>query len=89
MRATTVRLRGAVQGSPLILINGRRTQPVTGGAAFPGYFDLNTMPNNDQWITVTTNVEDPVYFARHYVTTTDFKKLPNANGWNPSPCSAR
>jgi len=53
------------------------------------YFDLNTMPNNDQWITVTTNVEDPVYFARHYVTTTDFKKLPNANGWNPTPCSVR
>jgi iron complex outermembrane receptor protein len=42
--STTVRLRGAVQGSPLILINGRRTQPVTGGAAFPGYFDLNTIP---------------------------------------------
>jgi hypothetical protein len=53
------------------------------------YFDLNTMPNNDQWITVTTNVEDPVYFARHYVTTTDFKKLPDAKGWNPTPCSAR
>ncbi len=53
------------------------------------YFDINTMPNNDQWLTVTTNVEDPVYFARHYVTTTDFKKLPNANGWNPTPCSAR
>ena len=53
------------------------------------YFDLNTMPNNDQWLTVTTNVEDPVYFARHYVTTTDFKKLPDAKGWNPTPCSAR
>jgi len=53
------------------------------------YYDVNTMPNNDQWMTVTTNVEDPVYFARHYVTTTDFKKLPNANGWNPTPCSAK
>jgi iron complex outermembrane receptor protein len=42
--STTVRLRGAVQGSPLILINGRRTQPVTGQAAFGGYFDLNTIP---------------------------------------------
>ncbi|HEU5258766.1 MAG TPA: TonB-dependent receptor [Vicinamibacterales bacterium] len=42
--STTVRLRGAVQGSPLILINGRRAQPVTGGAAFGGYFDLNTIP---------------------------------------------
>lgn len=31
--ATTVRLRGQIFGSPLVLINGRRTQPVTGGAA--------------------------------------------------------
>ena len=53
------------------------------------YFDLNTAPNGDQWITVTTKVEDPVYFTRPYITTTDFKKLPGADGWNPAPCSAR
>jgi hypothetical protein len=53
------------------------------------YFDVNTAPNGDQWITVTTKVEDPVYFTRPYITTTDFKKLPDAAGWNPTPCSAR
>ena len=53
------------------------------------YYDVNTMPNSDQWLTVTTKVEDPVYFTRPYVTTTDFKKLPDAAGWNPTPCSAR
>jgi iron complex outermembrane receptor protein len=42
--ATTVRLRGAIFGSPLVLINGRRTQPVTGGAALFGFFDLSTIP---------------------------------------------
>ena len=42
--ATTVRLRGAVLGSALVLINGRRTQDVTGGAATNGFFDLNTIP---------------------------------------------
>jgi hypothetical protein len=63
--------------------------PYSAKAVVTEYFDVNTMPNNDQWLTVTTNVEDPVYFTRHYVTTTDFKKLPNANGWNPTPCSAR
>ena len=46
-------------------------------------------PNGDNWMTVTTKVEDPVYFARPYLTTTDFKKLPDATGWNPTPCSAR
>ena len=53
------------------------------------YYDVNTMPNNDLFLTVTTKVEDPVYFTRPYVTTTDFKKLPSAAGWNPTPCSAR
>jgi hypothetical protein len=53
------------------------------------YFDRNTMPNGDAWFTVTTKVEDPVYSQRPYLTTTDFKKLPDASGWNPTPCSAR
>ena len=53
------------------------------------YFDRNTMPNGDAWFTVTTKVEDPVYSQRPYLTTTDFKKLPDAAGWNPTPCSAR
>jgi hypothetical protein len=53
------------------------------------FYDLNNAPNGDNWMTVTTKVEDPLYFARPYLTTTDFKKLPDAAGWNPTPCSAR
>jgi hypothetical protein len=53
------------------------------------YYDLNTMPNGDRWFTVTTKVDDPVYGRGPYLTTTDFKKLPDASGWNPTPCSAR
>ena len=53
------------------------------------YYDLHTMPNGDQWISITSRVEDPVYSTRPYIQTTDFKKLPDASGWNPTPCSAR
>jgi len=53
------------------------------------YFDRNTMPNGDVWFTVTTKVEDPVYSRGPYLTTTDFKKLPDGAGWSPTPCSAR
>ncbi len=53
------------------------------------YFDRNTMPNGDVWFTVTTKVDDPVYSRGPYLTTTDFKKLPDASGWNPTPCYAR
>ena len=54
-----------------------------------GYFDVNQAPNGDRWLTVTTKVEDPQYFRGPYITTSDFNKLPDAKGWNPTPCSAR
>ena len=53
------------------------------------YFDRNTMPNGDVWFTVTTKVEDPVYARGPYLTTTDFKKLPDSTGWTPIPCTSR
>jgi hypothetical protein len=53
------------------------------------YFDVNALPNSDTWLTVTTRVEDPMYFTRPYLTSSDFKKLPSSAGWNPTPCAAR
>jgi hypothetical protein len=63
--------------------------PYSDKAVVTEYFDTNTTPNGDQWLTVTTRVEDPQYFRGPYITTSDFKKLPDAKGWNPTPCSAR
>jgi hypothetical protein len=62
--------------------------PYSNRAIVTEYYDVNTALNGDQWLTVTTKVDDPLYFTRPYITTSDFKKLPNANGWNPTPCSA-
>jgi hypothetical protein len=63
--------------------------PHSDKAVVTEYYDLNSLPNGDTWLTITTKVEDPVYFARPYITTTDFKKLPSAAGWSPAPCSAK
>jgi hypothetical protein len=63
--------------------------PYSDRAVVTEYWDLNTLANGDRWLTVTTKVEDPLYFTRPYVTSSDFKKLPGAAGWAPSPCSAR
>jgi len=63
--------------------------PHSDRAVVTEYYDLNTLANGDRWLTITTKVEDPVYFSRAYITTTDFKKLPGAAGFNPTPCSAR
>lgn len=53
------------------------------------YWELHAMPNGDRWLTVITRVEDPVNLTRPYTTSSDFKRLPDAKGWAPKPCSAR
>ncbi len=67
------------------------------------YFTVpKAAPNGDVWLIVTTIVDDPQYlgavpaggslFGPQFgplVRTTNFKKLPDAGGWNPTPCSAR
>ena len=63
--------------------------PYSNRAVVTEYWDLNTLPNGDRWLTITTKVEDPLYFTRPLVTSSDFKKLSGAAGWNPTPCSAR
>jgi hypothetical protein len=89
--------RGAARGGNLKVVTTnlrpgyvrKNGAPYSASTTVTEYYDVNTLPNGDQWLTVTTKVEDPQYFVRHYLTTSDFKKLPSAAGWNPTPCSAR
>jgi hypothetical protein len=67
----------------------RNGAPYSKEATVTEYFDVNPLPDGDNWLTVTTRVEDPVYFTRPYLTSSDFKKLPGATGWSPTPWSAR
>jgi hypothetical protein len=40
------------------------------------------------YMVVTTIVEDPEYLTAPFITSSHFKKLPDAaNGWDPTPCS--
>jgi hypothetical protein len=53
------------------------------------YYDLFNEPNADTWLMVMTVVEDPTYLAIPFVTTSHFKKIADASGWDPEPCTAR
>jgi hypothetical protein len=53
------------------------------------YYDLFNEPNADTWFMVTTIVDDPAYLAVPFVTTSHFKKIADASGWDPEPCTAR
>ena len=67
----------------------RNGAPYSDRTTVTEWWDVNTLPNGDRWLTVTTKVEDPVYMTRAYITTSDFKKLPDATGWNPTPCTTK
>jgi hypothetical protein len=45
--------------------------------------------NGDEWLIVTAIVQDPVYLNSPFITSTNFKKLADASGWNPTPCSVK
>ena len=63
--------------------------PYSGNAVLTEYYDRVNAPNGDQWLVVTTVVADPRYLTMPFVTSTHFKKLADASGWDPSPCAAR
>ncbi len=43
--------------------------------------------NDDQFLVITTIVEDPQYLTQPFITSTNFRKQRDQSGWNPSPCS--
>jgi len=52
------------------------------------FWDLFKEPNGEEWITITTVVEDPVYLTRSWENSLEFKKEPDGSKWDPTPCSA-
>lgn len=63
--------------------------PYSTNAVVREFFDLSRERNGEIWFVVTTIVEDPQYLTEPFVTSTNFKKIPDGAGWNPTPCSAR
>ena len=62
--------------------------PYSANATMTEYFHRTREPNGDMLIVLLTVVTDPQYLTQPLVTSTQFKKLPDNRGWNPTPCSA-
>jgi hypothetical protein len=43
-------------------------------------------PNGDQWIMVTSIIEDPKYLTQPFILSTSFKKEADGSKWLPTPC---
>jgi len=63
--------------------------PVGANALLTEFWDLNKETNGDQWMVITTLVDDPDYLQEQWVTALHFKKEPNGAKWDPTPCSSR
>ena len=63
--------------------------PYSENAVLTEHWDLYKRPNGEEWLTITTQVEDPRYLSNARLTAPVFKKEPNGSKWDPTPCSAR
>lgn len=63
--------------------------PYSENTVLKEYYDLHKERNGDTWFTVTTVVQDPTYLTEPFVTSTDFKKIPDGEGFSPSVCTAK
>jgi hypothetical protein len=57
-------------------------------ASLVEYVDVFKEPNGPAIMIWTAVVEDPVYLETPYIISSQFRKQPDASGWNPTPCSA-
>jgi hypothetical protein len=67
----------------------RNGVPYGANARMTEWFTTVSEPDGNVYLLVTKILEDPQYMNGPYVRTVQFKKQPDANGWNPTPCSAR
>ena len=63
--------------------------PYSANAALTEYFNRVTEDNGDEYVVVTTIVDDPMNLTQTFVTSSQYKKVPDATGWAPTPCSAK
>jgi hypothetical protein len=67
----------------------RNGVPYGANARMTEWFTTVLEPDGNTYLLVTKILEDSQYMNGPYVRTVQFKKQPDASGWNPTPCSAR
>lgn len=50
------------------------------------YFDTLTHSNGQEWLVVTTVVDDPMYLQQPFITTAHFKRERDGSKFHPTPC---
>ena len=63
--------------------------PYSDKAVLTEHFNRLAGQQNDAYLSLTQIVDDPTYLTQPFVRTYTFRKLPDAAGWEPTPCWTR
>ena len=63
--------------------------PYSENAVLTEHWDVYKRANGEEYLTITTQVDDPQYLRTPRLVAPVFKKEPNGAKWDPTPCSAR
>lgn len=63
--------------------------PYSENVVMTEHWDLYKRPNGEEWLTITTQIEDPQYLSNVRLIAPIFKKEPDGSKWDPTPCSAK
>jgi hypothetical protein len=66
----------------------RNGVPYSEDATVTEYFARFAAPNGDEWLMVTTIVDDPRYLTQRFVVSNHFRREPDGGRWNPRACGA-
>jgi hypothetical protein len=62
--------------------------PYSGNATMTEYFDIARERDGTELLVVTSIVDDSQYLRQPFILSTQFKKQPDAKGWDPTTCSS-
>ena len=60
--------------------------PYSADTTLTEYYDRFAAPNGDEWLVVTTIVEDPQYLNGRFITSSHFRREADRSKWSPKPC---
>ena len=62
--------------------------PYSEDAVVTEYFARFAAPNGDEWLMVTTLVDDPRYLTQRFIVSNHFRKEAEGGHWTPRACGA-
>ena len=63
--------------------------PYSENAVMTEHWDIYKRPNGEEWLTITTQLDDPQFLTNARLTAPIFRKERDGSKWDPTPCSAR